>query len=231
MATTIKTHIPGFDKLVDGGIPSNSLILLSGTAGTGKTIFSMQFLYNGAVEDKEVGIYFTFEEKKEALVNQAKQFGWDLPKLERSKKLRLIEIGSDDIDKNTAKEIISIIKSTKAKRVVIDSITTLSYLSPENTNSPIGVSSHSIKRFLYSFLNQFKELEDTVVLFVSQRDEELSDSLSKYLCDGVLEVSQESLGGLYSRTMHVKKMRRVKNNDEVHSLEISDKGIAIHQFE
>ncbi|HIE41097.1 MAG TPA: circadian clock protein KaiC, partial [Candidatus Aenigmarchaeota archaeon] len=52
VTTRIQTGIRGLDKLVEGGFLSNSVILISGSAGAGKTIFGMQFLKAGA-EKKE----------------------------------------------------------------------------------------------------------------------------------------------------------------------------------
>ena len=90
--TKIKTHIPGFDELIGGGFPQNATILLNGGPGTGKTIFSLQYLYNSVNKDKRNVIYFTFEEKKRALFEQASQFGWDLEKLEKQGKLTKDEV-------------------------------------------------------------------------------------------------------------------------------------------
>ena len=71
----VKVGIEGFDVLVQGGFPRGKIVLLSGTAGTGKTIFALQYLYKGAHEFNEPGLYITFEEGSENLKNQALQFG------------------------------------------------------------------------------------------------------------------------------------------------------------
>lgn len=55
----VKSGIPGFDELVDGGLLSNRVYLISGPAGSGKTIFGIQFLYNGIVHYGENGVYVT----------------------------------------------------------------------------------------------------------------------------------------------------------------------------
>lgn len=226
----VKTHIKGFDELVQGGFPKGSNVLITGTPGTGKTIFSLEFIYNGVTKDKEKGIYFTFEEKKEALISQAKQFGWDLEKLEKQGKLLIISIGTDDISKDTALDIIEIIKNTKAKRIVIDSITTLSYLTPQASES-MEANRYSIKKFLYSFLTKFSAIEDITTLIISQKDEKTSNSISEYISDGVVSIEYESLGGDYSRSLTLKKMRKTKNDEELHPLEINPKeGIIIHNL-
>lgn len=123
-----KSYIFGFDELVEGGFPGGSSILVNGSPGAGKTIFSLQYLVNGAINDNEKGIYFTFEEKKEALFLQAKQFGWDLEDLEKKGKLKIISIGINLVDKYSVSDMAEIIHDFDAKRVVVDSITTLSFL-------------------------------------------------------------------------------------------------------
>lgn len=225
----IKTNIKGFDKLIQGGFPEGANILITGTPGTGKTIFSLEYLYNGATKENENGIYITFEEKREALIKQANQFGWDLEKLEKKGKIKIIAIGTDDISKNTVNEILEIVKNTKAKRVVIDSITTLSFITPDIQG--ISINQYAIKRFLYSFLTSFKEIDDLTTIFISQKDEKVSNIPSEYLCDGVIDIEYESLGGDYSRNLTIKKMRQTKNDEDLHPMEISKEGIIIHNLE
>lgn len=226
----IKTNIPGFDKLVQTGFPKGSSILLSGTSGTGKTIFSLQYIYNGAVKEKEIGIYFTFEEKKESLIAQSKQFGWDLEDMEKKGLIKIISIGTHNIDNKTVEDMLKIIEKTKATRIVIDSITTLSYLTPESTINDY-ITKYSIKKFLYNFLTKFKDFHNLTSIFISQRDEALSNTIAEYICDGIVHIDYESLGGDYSRNLTIRKMRKTKNDEDLHPLEISNKGIVIHDIE
>lgn len=228
----IKTHIPGFDELIEGGFPEGSINLISGDAGTGKTIFSLQYLYNCTNINKENTIYFTFEEKKESLLAQAKQFGWDLEKLENKKKggLKIIPIGYEEISKNTADDIIEIIKNTKTKNIIIDSITTLSFLIPK-TPQTYTCEENEVKKFLYLFLTKLKKITDLTSIIISQKNSTEINDLAKYICDGAIEIKYESLGGDYSRTLIIRKMRKTKNNDDLHPLEISSQGIKIHKLE
>ena len=62
----IETGIIGFDGLIKGGFPIASTVLLTGSPGTGKTIFGLQYLYNGALKFREKGLYVTFEQTEDA---------------------------------------------------------------------------------------------------------------------------------------------------------------------
>jgi circadian clock protein KaiC len=221
-----KTHICGFDDLICGGFPLGSSILLNGSPGSGKTIFSLQYLINGALLDNEKGIYFTFEERRESLVLQASQFGWDLDDLEKKGLIKIISIGTTFLDKYSAGEFSEIINSFGAKRVVIDSITTLSFLV--NTQKGI-LSEFEINKYLYNFITKFKLLSNVTLLLISQKGG-VGSSAAKFICDGLLNLETESLGGNYSRNLSIKKMRSTKNDDNLHPLEISSEGIKIHSF-
>lgn len=225
----VKTHITGFDELLEGGFVKGSTNLLVGKPGTGKTIFSLQFLYNGAVKDREKGVYFTFEEKKDSLIEQARQFGWDLEALEKKGKIRIISIGYEDITQTTADEVLEIILNTGAKRVVLDSITTLAHLSPQSETK--ASDEFSIRRFIYLFLTRFRKVPEVTSLMISQKDNSSLNIVSEYICDGVIDIEQESLGGDFSRNMIIKKMRKTKNDEDLHPVEISNEGLIVHNLD
>ncbi len=140
----IKTYSKNIDQLLHGGFPRGSTILISGPPGTGKTIFSLQTLLSNASDNK--CIYLTFEEKKNALISQISQFS-DTSKNIVSKNLEIISLGSDDISKDTIDEIIDLLKEKKPFLVVIDSITTLSYVLPSEA-SLYNNMRYSLKNFL-----------------------------------------------------------------------------------
>ena len=80
----VPTGIPGMDELIEGGFEQGSTVLLTGGAGTGKTTLALQFLYNGAMEANEPGLFITFEEDKESLYRHTARFGWDFKALEEA---------------------------------------------------------------------------------------------------------------------------------------------------
>jgi circadian clock protein KaiC len=216
---------------VQGGFPKGKTILLSGTPGTGKTIFALEYLYNGASKFNEKGLYITFEEKVDDLKNQANQFGWDFDKLEKERKVKIIHIPSSDLSKNTINEIIALAQNSKINRMVIDSLSTLSINTPVVSTNVTDVGEFTIKRFIYSFIDNLKVLKDTTILLISQNITEgllSSDMVSEFLCDGVIHLIYESMGGEFSRSLIVRKMRQIKNDEDVHPLEISNKGIVVH---
>jgi len=86
----VKTGISGLDSILSDGIPRGNLILLEGAIGTGKTTLGAEFVYRGASQFDEPGIIVLFEVSPDKIVRDAAQLGWDLPALERARKLKII---------------------------------------------------------------------------------------------------------------------------------------------
>jgi circadian clock protein KaiC len=69
----IRTMIEGFDDISHGGLPAGRSTLVSGTSGTGKTLFAVQFIYNGITYFEEPGVFVTFEESPEDIIQKCLQ--------------------------------------------------------------------------------------------------------------------------------------------------------------
>ena len=73
------TGIRGLDEITKGGLPRGRSTLICGTAGSGKTLFAMEFLMRGAMDYAEPGVIMTFEETPEDLAQNFITLGFDLP--------------------------------------------------------------------------------------------------------------------------------------------------------
>src|SRR3990167_1414057 len=87
----IKTGIEGLDKILKGGLRKNSSILITGAPGTGKTIMALQFIYYGAKDYNENGIFIATEESLSDIRENTKKFGMDFDGMEKKGKIFLIE--------------------------------------------------------------------------------------------------------------------------------------------
>jgi len=126
------TGIQGFDEITDGGLPRGRTTLVMGGPGSGKTVFAIQSLVNGARLGKEAGILVAFEESTTQIVANAAPFGWDLPALIRKKLFFLDARLSPEAVKAGDFDLIGMLtlleaKATelKATRVVFDGIDVL----------------------------------------------------------------------------------------------------------
>jgi circadian clock protein KaiC len=78
----LETGIPGFDHISNGGLPKYRTTLVSGTAGSAKTVLAAQFLAEGIVRKQETGVFVTFEESPTDICRNMRGFNWDIPKWE-----------------------------------------------------------------------------------------------------------------------------------------------------
>src|SRR2546421_10364030 len=86
----LRTGIGSFDVIAKGGLPRNRTTLLSGTAGSGKTVFAMQFLAAGIRDANQHGVFVTFEESAADIRKNMRSFGWDLEAWEREGQLAFV---------------------------------------------------------------------------------------------------------------------------------------------
>jgi circadian clock protein KaiC len=128
----LPTGIPSFDVIAKGGLPRNRTTLLSGTAGSGKTVFAMQFLAAGIRDTGEAGVFVTFEESAADIRTNMRSFGWDLAGWEREGRLafvdaspdpevEVVESGSFDLGALLAR-VQHAVRKVGATRVSVDSL-------------------------------------------------------------------------------------------------------------
>ena len=127
----LATGIASFDMISKGGLPRNRTTLLSGTAGSGKTVYAVQFLAAG-IEAGEHGVFVTFEESPTDIRQNMRSFGWDLEAWEMNGTLAMvdaspdpdtevIESGSFDLGALLAR-VENAVRKVGATRVSIDSL-------------------------------------------------------------------------------------------------------------
>lgn len=131
----VRTGIAGYDEILRGGYLPNSVNLISGCSGAGKTIFAMSFIYEGAKTYGEKGVYITLEEGHDQVIQNCKSIGLDFSKLDPDMfsiidlaALRKIFTTDEEFDRKDSpldmEILVHLLKSNArgAKRIAIDSI-------------------------------------------------------------------------------------------------------------
>lgn len=237
----IKTGITGLDELIEGGFPEKRSILISGGCGTGKTILSMQYIYKGASEYNEPGVYITLDERPELIREDVLRFGWDLKKLEEQNMVHIIDgsiaklgfpseeefalpITGFDIDKLLL-EIMRVVKRIGAKRLVIDSIPAMGF----NFDTPTDARKAILK---ISYMLTKLGVTSLLISEVDEGDHKFGKyGVEEYVVDGVVVLHYMGIGTQSNRTLHIRKMRSTKHSEDLHPLEISEKGIIVRRIE
>jgi KaiC/GvpD/RAD55 family RecA-like ATPase len=195
-------------------------VLLSGEAGTGKTIFSLQYLLGGA-QKEEPGIYITLDEPEVNLAWNMRNFGWDFDRLAQSKMFSVYHMNvfkEGNVFEKINSEMSQIeeeIDALGAKRVVIDSVTAFSIWTGDN---------QLLRLMMSSVLDLLRRKHCTSLLPCEALHNEASRfGVEDFLCDAVVMLYMMP----QMRAMRVKKMRGTKHDKLIHPYEITDKGIVI----
>ena len=237
ISTTKRCHtgVPGLDELIEGGFPVNTVNLVAGPAGSTKTLFGLHFIYSGAKDYNETGILLTLEERKESIRKAMECFGMDVEKYEKKGKLILVDVGKIRTKLRSDKDIKggiigfaklqnfleNFLKSTKAKRLVLDSITAAGLYYSEN---------ELLRQELFAFTSFLQEREITSLL-ITESDNESGDvtryGVEQFVADSFINLGLERISGELRRSITIRKMRFTRHNTKVHPLLITTNGIVI----
>ncbi len=232
----VKSGIDDFDNLfANGGYPKGNQILVIGGPGSGKSIFSAQFLYSGAKDLGEPGVYVTLEESPEKINRNVASFGWDLKGLESEGKIRFIDSVSlrskpkGEVDQDMLKEALDVdnmsimiesaIDEISAKRLVIDSLSMMGLYTKDE----------------FSLRSKLLRLSETIsskgvtTLLISEAGSSgvgVEDyPVEMFMFDGVitLELDRNS----QERKISINKMRGAKHVIGAFRFKITDSGLEI----
>lgn len=217
----VTSGIPGFDKLVEGGFVKGSTNLISGGAGTGKTIFCLQYLLEG-LKKGESCMYISLEQKAPDVIEDVARFGWDLQNYVSKKKL-YVEFHDPFQITDITSPILERIKEKKVSRVVIDSTSVFGLYFKDP---------FEVRKQLFKLLNGLKEIGVTSLLTAElpEDDKKLSRfGVEEFIVDGVIILQFLGLGGKASFNMQVRKMRRTDHKKESYPYNITKNGIKIFE--
>lgn len=237
----VRTGITGLDDLIEGGLPRGYCYTLVGGPGVGKTIFSVQFLYNGATKYGENGIYLTFDEPPDSIKTNAKRFGIDLEELEKAGKLVIIDahpirmglgkyairaplvFGTPDFNIGSVLSLLNKArKKIGAKRIVVDSLTSLmmQYKDP-----------FTVRREVLTLMKTLSESDGCTSILLSESPEEREGTsryeVETFLAQGVIILHNMLMKDTRIRAIEIRKMRGTKHSGRMYPFRITDRGIEV----
>ncbi|HEX8825103.1 MAG TPA: ATPase domain-containing protein [Archangium sp.] len=218
----LKVGVSRLDELLGEGIPYGSSIIVSGVAGSGKTCLGLEFLYRGAREHDQKGIYFSFEETGERLRATARGLGWDLEReLERGM-LKIVFIPQPDIlvDRDLL-EMQRQVAAFGARRVVIDSMSVFLH----------RINDARIVRDKVFWLATIVQNQRAVGFFLNDTPPGSSQitrfGVEETVMDGVILLKWEAEGMDRHRYLEVVKLRNTGHIKGRHSMAIGTGGVSI----
>jgi KaiC/GvpD/RAD55 family RecA-like ATPase len=235
----VSTGIAGLDEMLGGGFIQNRIILVRGGPGSGKTIFSLQFILDGIKKGERV-IYVTLEEPLNLIKANMTLFGWDLDNYEKKGVLKTID-GSQLIYKSStdtkyeisssrplithvAGQIKQAVENFKAKRLVVDPLTSVIIHQRFPTDKRLEI---------LELVKILREMRCTSIITseFSSPSAEGEFYVEEYLADGVIILSKKLENFKMIKTVRVEKMRGMRHDDQPRRYEITDKGFLVYHTE
>jgi circadian clock protein KaiC len=220
--------ISGLDEITAGGLPKGRPTLICGDAGSGKTLFSIEFIVRGATKFNEPGVFVAFEEKSDELTLNVASLGFDLDKLVAQKKIRIdhIHIDRNEIEETGEYDLEGLfirlghaIDSIGAKRVVLDTL--------ENLFS--GLSNEAILRAEIRRLFVWLKNKGVTAIITAERGEGklTRQGLEEYVSDCVILLDHRTQNQISTRRLRVIKYRGSIHGTNEYPFLIDADGISV----
>jgi circadian clock protein KaiC len=217
----LSTGSPAIDKMMDGGIYKGSVTLVSGISGTGKTVFSAQFLTN-AIKHGHKALLVSLDEHPRQLIRNAKSLGFDLQGLIDAGKLFIHYESPLELELDVHFDrIVKLVEQENIDCIALDSIAVYEM-----------TSSSEVADYLYALASFFKNrlattlfnYESPELLGVSQISEELKGS---HLVDNIILLNYVEISTVLRRALAVPKVRGSRNVQVTREYEIGVGGLLL----
>lgn len=221
----VPTGIAGLDEMLGGGLLFNSVAVVKGAPGSGKSCIGMEFIARGIQDFSEPGLIITFEEFPRQLYRDADSIGFDLRAFERDNRLRTVFTTPAVFLREIQQPggvFDRTIEEVSARRVFVDSMTQLERI----TQDPV-----QLREIMYTFLNGLLRYEITAV--VSQEDAFITGNMSvaeaglSYIVDTIIQLRYVEMNSSIDRAMFVLKHRASDHDKRIRRMQITSSGIEV----
>jgi circadian clock protein KaiC len=213
--------VPGVDEILHGGLIGGRTYLIRGEPGTGKTILGLHFLQAG-LDAGEAVLMVSLSEPEHGLRQNAARMGFAMdamhvldltPSPEFFSEAQSYDIfSSAEVEREpVTSRIIEMVERIRPRRIYIDAITQLRYLTADHLE---------FRRHLFSFLGFLTQQEATVLVSSDYGSEDFDISL-QFMCDGILEMRRDAA----NRSVSVHKFRGSGFEEGMHAARIADDGL------
>ncbi|MBU0592046.1 MAG: ATPase domain-containing protein [Candidatus Micrarchaeota archaeon] len=219
----VPTGIPGLDEIIGGGFVKNSTVLVRGDTGTGKSIFCLQYLYEGALKYKEPGVYISFSESEKVIEQHGLSLGWEMDKLKDENMLHIIRYEPHEVVNKLDQgggSLRDTIESVGAKRLVIDSLTAYEMVFENNYKANESILT------LFELLRKWESTALVTSEYPVTPSHESGGRLG-FLTDGIINFYHIRTNSHRVRALEVIKMRDTLHQNEINIFQIKKDGLGI----
>lgn len=218
----VQTGITELDEMLHGGFMEGDAVMLAGSAGCGKTTLALQYLVNG-VKNGDPGVYMTFEEMPDQIYRDAKNFGWDLRKLEEQGKFRIICTSPNLLLESEGETLLDeSLRDIRPRRIVVDSLSHLAMFVKES----------ELRREAYRLVMNLKTRGiSSVLIWESPQMAGGTFSVTEvglsFLVDCIVALKPVEIESSLRKALGILKMRGSDHDKRLREFQITPNGIKI----
>lgn len=218
----ISIGIDDLNTMLDGGLPRGTATMVTGAAGSGKTLIGMHFIVAGALAG-EPGVIVTFQEQPSQLRSIVQSFGWNLEDLEERGLLVHLYHSPVELQPDIhAARVREAVEKVQARRVLIDSIKDIEIATPDKVR---------FKDYIYSIVNEFK-VKGITMIVTNEIPElfggfQLSEYGVSFVTDNVILLRYVELNGHMEHVITILKVRGCNHSNDIRKFQITREGIRI----
>ena len=211
----IFSGIPGLDERIGNGLIKGSTTAIIGTSGTAKSTFAFQYIAEG-VRRAEPGVFYSLGENVDEIRMMAKRYGYDIGELENNGLSILLGSVDDDSPDALISSLAAEIKRTKAKRLVIDSLSAFESKYKDDV--------YIIAKRIISLIQEH-HLTAVITILTTQKSGFEVSGLSLFsLLQNIILVRFVEIQGRMKRILAVLKMRGTEHDESILEFRISSEG-------
>lgn len=218
----VKTGIPELDAMLRGGFMEGDAVLVAGSAGSGKTTLGLQYLVNG-IKFGEPGAYVTFEQLPDQIYRDAKNFGWDLRRLEEEDKFRLICTSPNLMLESSGESVLDdVFQDVHPRRIVVDSLSHLEMF----------VEKKNMRKEAYQLVNFLKTKGMSSLLIwesapIAGGGLNVTEMGLSFLVDCIVALKPFEIESSVKKAVMILKMRGSDHDKQLREFEITSSGVKI----
>ena len=218
----VRTGITELDEMLHGGFMEGDAVMVAGAAGCGKTTLALQYLVNG-VKNGDPGVYVTFEEMPDQIYRDAKNFGWDLRKLEEQGKFKIICTSPSLLLESEGETLLDeSLRDIHPRRMVVDSLSHLAMFVKES----------ELRREAYRLIMHLKTRGiSSVLIWESPQMSGSAFSVTEvglsFLVDCIVALKPVEIESSLRKALAILKMRGSDHDKRLREFQITPNGIKI----
>jgi len=221
----VRTGIKGLDEMLSGGFLRNSVAVVKGAPGTGKSCLGIEYIWRGAAEFNEPGMIVSFEGFPRQFYRDAACVGCNLRELEKRDLLRTF-FAAPSVFLQSVQEPGGLLDQTVEqmgiKRVLVDSMSQLESI----VHGPV-----ELREVMYAFLNGLQRCDLTVM--VTQEDASIMGAMSvaeaglPYIVDTIIQLRYVEIDSQMNKALLVLKHRVSDHDKDIRQFEITPQGLVV----